>query len=156
MKKMCIISTVESTMNSFIIPAMERFVNGGYDVTLVCNMSEEFIKENSDKFHCVNIPMKRGISLTDCVKIPWKFLRLFRKERFDYVQYATTNASFYAAIPAVKMIAIKRGSIISPNSIFLPLYLFIFWFLITFITLLLRLQFCYYHLFHKRYHKYIQ
>lgn len=101
MKKMCIISTVESTMNSFIIPAMERFVNGGYDVTLVCNMSEEFIKENSDKFHCVNIPMKRGISLTDCVKIPWKFLRLFRKERFDYVQYATTNASFYAAIPAV-------------------------------------------------------
>lgn len=101
MKKMCVISTVEGTMNSFIIPAMERFVDNGYDVTLVCNMSDQFILEHSDKFHCVNIPMKRGISLSDCVKIPWKFWRLFRKERFDYVQYATTNASFYAGIPAV-------------------------------------------------------
>lgn len=101
MKKMCIISTVEGTMNSFIIPAMERFVERGYDVTLVCNMSDEFIKNNSSKFHCVNMPMKRGISLSDCFKMPWKFWRLFRKERFDYVQYATTNASFYAGIPAV-------------------------------------------------------
>ena len=98
---MCVISTVEGTMNSFIIPAMERFVERGYDVTLVCNMSDEFIKNNSSKFHCVNMPMKRGISLSDCLKTPWKFWRLFRKERFDYVQYATTNASFYAGIPAV-------------------------------------------------------
>lgn len=101
MKKMCVISTVEGTMNSFIIPAMERFVDKGYDVTLVCSMSDEFVRNNSGKFHCVNIPMKRGISLSDCIKIPWKFWRLFRKERFDYVQYATTNASFYAGIPAV-------------------------------------------------------
>ena len=101
MKKMCIISTVEGTMNSFIIPAMERFVERGYDVTFVCNMSVEFIKNNSSKFHCVNMPMKRGISLSDCFKMPWKFWRLFRKERFDYVQYATTNASFYAGVPAV-------------------------------------------------------
>lgn len=99
-KRMCIISTVEGTMNSFIIPAVERFVDRGFYVTLVCNMSDEFIKKHSDKFHCVNIPMKRGISLLDCIKIPWKFWRLFRKERFDYVQYATTNASFYAGIPA--------------------------------------------------------
>ena len=98
---MCVISTVEGTMNSFIIPAMERFVDKGYDVTLVCSMSDEFVRNNSGKFHCVNIPMKRGISLSDCIKIPWKFWKLFRVERFDYVQYATTNASFYAGIPAV-------------------------------------------------------
>lgn len=88
-------------MNSFIIPAMERFVDNGYEVTLVCNMSDEFIKENSAKFHCVNMPMKRGVSLSDCIKMPWKFLRLFGKEHFEYVQYATTNASFYACIPAL-------------------------------------------------------
>lgn len=98
---MCVISTVEGTMNSFIIPAMEIFVDNGYEVTLVCNMSDEFIKENSGKFRCVNIPMRRGISLSDCIRMPWRFWRLFKKERFDYVQYATTNASFYAGIPAV-------------------------------------------------------
>lgn len=105
-KKLCAISTVESTMNSFIIPAMEYFVDKGYDVTLVCSMSEEFIEKNSGKFHCVNIPMKRGISFVDAITIPFKFWHLFRKEHFDYVQYATTNASFYACIPA-KLCGIK-------------------------------------------------
>lgn len=99
-KRMCIISTVEGTMNSFIIPAMEYFVEKGYDVTLVCNMSDDFIQKNSGRFHCVNISMKRGISLSDCIIMPWKFWRLFRKGKFDYVQYATTNASFYSSIPA--------------------------------------------------------
>ncbi len=106
MKKICAISTIEGTMNSFIIPAMEYFVDKGYDVTLVCNMSEDFIKKNSGKFHCVNIPMKRGITISDMIKMPWKFWRLFRKEKFDYVQYATTNASFYACVPA-KLCGIK-------------------------------------------------
>lgn len=87
-------------MNSFIIPAMEYFVNKGYDVTLVCTMSEEFFNKNSGKFHCINIPMKRGIFISDMIKVPLKFWRLFRKEKFDYVQFATTNASFYACIPA--------------------------------------------------------
>ena len=93
-------------MNSFIIPAMEYFVDKGYDVTLVCTMSEDFIKKNSGKFHCVNIPMKRGIAIGDMLRLPWTFWKLFRKEKFDYVQYATTNASFYACIPA-KLCGIK-------------------------------------------------
>lgn len=105
-KKLCAIATIEGTMNTFIIPSMEYFVEQGYDVTLVCTMSDDFIKKNSGKFHCVNIPMKRGIVISDMIKMPWKFWRLFRKEKFDYVQYATTNASFYACIPA-KLCGIK-------------------------------------------------
>lgn len=101
MKKLCAITTVEGTMNSFIIPAMEYFVERGFEVTLVCNMSEEFIRRNSSKFHCVNMPMRRGISIKDILTVPFKFWKLFRREKFDYVQYATTNASFYAAVPAM-------------------------------------------------------
>ncbi len=106
MKKLCAIATIEGTMISFILPAMEYFVDKGYDVTLVCTMSEDFIKKNSRKFHCVNIPMKRGIAPNDMFCLPWKFWKLFREEKFDYVQYATTNASFYACIPA-KLCGIK-------------------------------------------------
>lgn len=105
-QKLCAIATVEGTMNSFIIPAMSRFVDAGYDVTLVCTMTDDFIKKNSETFHCVNIPMKRGIALGDAIRLPWSFWKLFRKEKFDYVQYATTNASFYACIPA-KLSGIK-------------------------------------------------
>ena len=99
-KKLCAISTTEGTMNAFIIPAMEIFVQRGYDVTLVCNMSEKFIRQHSARFHCVNLPMRRGVSLSDLVTKPWRFWKLFRREKFDYVQYATTNASFYACLPA--------------------------------------------------------
>lgn len=100
MKKICAISTVEITMNSFIIPAMRVMKEHGYDVTLVCNMSEEFYKKNSEEFRCINIPMKRGTSLTDLVKMPFVLKKLFKKERFDYVQYATPNASLYASLGA--------------------------------------------------------
>ena len=105
-KKMCVITTIEVTMNAFIIPAMERFVEEGYDVTLICHMSDEFIAAHSSKFTCINVPMKRGISLADLFKMPLKFWRIFRKEKFDYAQYATTNASFYACVPA-KLCGIK-------------------------------------------------
>lgn len=94
-------------MNNFIIPAMRIMKDHGYDVTLVCNMSEEFYKKYSEEFHCVNISMKRGISLIDLVKMPFVFKNLFKKEQFDYVQYATPNASLYASIGA-KMAKIPR------------------------------------------------
>ena len=105
-KKMCVITTIEGTMNSFIVPAMERFVDDGFDVTLICHMSEEFIAAHSPKFTCINIPMKRGICLADLFTMPLKFWRILKKEKFDYIQYATTNASFYAGIPA-KLCGIK-------------------------------------------------
>lgn len=108
MKKICAISTVEVTMNSFIIPAMRVMKEHGYDVTLVCNMSKEFYKKNSEEFRCINIPMKRGTSLTDLVKMPFVFRRLFKRERFDYVQYATPNASLYASLGAKMAKAPKR------------------------------------------------
>lgn len=106
MKKLCAISTTEGTLESFVIPAMRLFKERGYDVTLICTMSEEFLRDYSDEFHCVNVLMKRGVSLKDVLTKPFDFFRIFKKERFDYVQYATTNASFYACVPA-KLCGIK-------------------------------------------------
>lgn len=100
MKKICAISTVEITMTNFIIPAMRIMKENGYNVTLICNMSEKFYQTYSHEFHCINIPMKRGVSLTDIVKMPFVFKKLFKKEKFDYIQYATPNASLYASLGA--------------------------------------------------------
>ena len=54
-KKMCVITTIETTMESFVVPAMERFVAEGHEVTLVCKMSETFIQKYSPRFRCVNM-----------------------------------------------------------------------------------------------------
>jgi glycosyltransferase involved in cell wall biosynthesis len=106
MKKLCAISTIEGTLESFVIPAMRVFKERGYDVTLICTMSDHFLERYSSEFHCINVKMERGTSLKDMLVKPFEFYRIFKREKFDYVQYATTNASFYACVPA-KLCGIK-------------------------------------------------
>lgn len=106
MTKLCFISTVEGTQESFIIPALYLFKEKGYDVSIVCTMSDKFLEKYSKDFHCINVQMQRGVSLKDVLTKPFEFYRIFKRERFDYVQYATTNASFYSCLPA-KLLGIK-------------------------------------------------
>lgn len=106
MKKICAISTIEDTLEFFVIPAMRVFKERGYDVTLICTMSERFLKQFGEEFHCISVEMKRGMSLKDMLTKPFEFYRIFKREKFYYVQYATTNASFYACVPA-KLCGIK-------------------------------------------------
>ena len=106
MKKLCAITTIEDTLESFVIPAMRVFKERGYDVTLICTMSERFLKQYGKEFNCISVEMKRGMSLKDMLTKPFEFYRIFKHEKFDYVQYATTNASFYACVPA-KLCGIK-------------------------------------------------
>lgn len=100
MKKLCFITTVEGTQESFIIPALYLFKEKGYDVTVICTMSDKFLEKYSKDFHCINVRMKRGISLSNMLTKPFKFYKIFRKEKFDYVQYATPNAAWYASVAA--------------------------------------------------------
>lgn len=99
-EKICAIATIETTLEAFVVPAMRLFVQRGYDVTLICSMSEAFREKYGGEFHCVNVPMKRGISFRDMLTKPFVFYKIFRRERFDYVQYATTNAAWYASVAA--------------------------------------------------------
>lgn len=98
MKKICAISTISTTLNAFVIDAMWQLKAEGYEVTLIASMDEEFLKKYQREFNCINIPMCRGISIRNMIKSIILFYGIFKRERFDYVQYATPNASFYASI----------------------------------------------------------
>lgn len=104
--KLCFIATIENTLESFVIPAAYVFKDKGYDVSLLCTMSDRFVEKYSKDFNCINVQMQRGISFKDVLTKPFEFYKIFKREKFDYVQYATTNASFYACIPA-KLLGIK-------------------------------------------------
>lgn len=106
-KKICAITTVEITQRNFVIPAMSRLKENGWDVTIVCNMSDSFIKEYDGEFRLVNIPFHRGISIGDLFKMPLRLRKLFTNEQFDIVQYATPNASLYASI-ACRLAGVKH------------------------------------------------
>lgn len=99
-KKICCITTVAITQNAFVVDAMYQFADKGYEVTLVCSDVEKIRKKKGDTFRYVNIPMKRGVSLSDILVTPWRFRKFFKREQFNMVQYATPNASLFASMGA--------------------------------------------------------
>ena len=99
-KRICCITTVEETLDSFVVPSAYYFQQNGYEVTLVSNMSDSFYKKYNHDFHCIRINMKRGVSVSDCIRLPFVFLRLFKEGNYDLVQYATPNASLFASLGA--------------------------------------------------------
>lgn len=100
MKKICIVTTVKGTLDSFVIPSARYMQEHGWEVTLVCNMDEKFYNTHKDEFHCIHVPMSRGSSFKDLLTMPFYFRKLFKKEHFDIVQYATPNAALYTSLGA--------------------------------------------------------
>lgn len=87
-------------MEVFVIPAMRVFVEEGYEVSLICTMSDRFKEKYSGEFKLIPVDMVRGISLKEMLTKPFEFYKIFKRENFDYVQYATTNAAWYASVAA--------------------------------------------------------
>lgn len=98
MKKVCFITTISGTITSFIFEfAKYMHKNGDYDITFICNKDENFAKELPDYIHYIPIKMERGISvggIRACIQM-WE---IFRKNKYDLIQYSTPNASLYASI----------------------------------------------------------
>lgn len=101
MKKICIVTTVSSSINNWFRPIFEEYQKLGVDVTVVCNMSKEYEQELNEQYPYINtksFPFPRGISLAGSLRSIRNLTKFFKKERFDYVQYHTPNAAFYASI----------------------------------------------------------
>ena len=100
MKKICICTTVSITMKTFVLETAKYLhTTEGYDVTLVCNDDPSFREMLPDYIHFIPITMARGIDFSGFASV-LKFIRLFKKEKFDLVQYSTPNAACYASIAA--------------------------------------------------------
>ena len=96
--KICALTTISKTMDWFIVDSMRNLEKNGYDITLVCNMDEEFIEKNSDYARCVHLGMSRGVSVKDLIASILWLIKFFRKERFDVIYYTTPNVSLYASV----------------------------------------------------------
>lgn len=97
-KKLCFVTTVSITLKSFVVGTAEYLhQEAGYDITFICDDDEAFVASLPPYIHYVPIPMKRGISLGG-IGAMLKMARVFRREKFDMVQYSTPNASLYAAL----------------------------------------------------------
>lgn len=100
MKKVCMITTVSLTLKVFVVETAKYLHKQcGYDVTLICDNDEEFKKSLPNYIHYIPVHMARGVDITG-VKSIVDFIKVFREEKFDMVQYSTPNAACYASIAA--------------------------------------------------------
>ncbi|MBR2888841.1 MAG: glycosyltransferase family 4 protein [Oscillospiraceae bacterium] len=100
MKKLCFVTTVSLTIKAFLIPVLNRFRdNTSWELTVICDEDDSLQEALPAGVRYIPVPMKRGISLGG-IGACWKMYQIFRKEKFDLVQYSTPNASVYASIAA--------------------------------------------------------
>ena len=99
-KRICICTTVSSTISAFILDSCKHFhENTDWDISLICSYNAEFEKSLPEYIHYYPVDMKRGISF-DGLGVIRQMKKIFKRERFDLVQYSTPNASLYASIAA--------------------------------------------------------
>ncbi len=106
MKKICFITTIPLTLKAFVMKTAEYLhENMDCDITFICNYDKEFEDSLPDYIHYIPVSMERGISLSG-IKAMFKMKKIFKREKFDMIQYSTPNASFYAAL-AGKLAKVK-------------------------------------------------
>lgn len=101
MKKICIVTTMWSSINNWIKPFLNEYHKNGIDVTIVCNMDSKYEKNLKEEFsfvHTYAIPFPRGINFVGSLRSVLDLKKFFKQENFDMVQYSTPNASMYAAL----------------------------------------------------------
>lgn len=100
-KKICFCTTFGGTLGFVKELSLYLVERENYEVTWLAGDDERIHKFVSKHEHIRFIPlnMKRGLGL-DGPKIIWKMYRIFKREKFDIVQYSTRNAGTWAAIAA--------------------------------------------------------
>lgn len=106
-KKICFVTTISLTIKSFLMDFADYLINEhGYEVYFICDTDSDFSNCLKQGMHYIPVPMKRGVSF-DGIKVIIQMKKIFEREQFDIVQYATPNASLYASI-AAKMAGVKH------------------------------------------------
>ena len=106
MEKICYVVTIPGTIESFFIPQLRYLGENGFNVTVVCSGSVDLQEKLgvSVRFYPVDIP--RGISFGGSIKAIKELINIFKREKFDLIQYSTPNAALYAST-AAKIVGCK-------------------------------------------------
>lgn len=100
MKKLCVVTTVSLSIRAFFLPLL-RYLDEhtDWELTVICDHDPDLQPLLPERVRYVPVSMKRGISLGG-IGAMLNMAKLFRKEKFDLVQYSTPNAALYASMAA--------------------------------------------------------
>ena len=99
-KKICYVTTVSGTLRSFVLPVAKYLAeHTDWEIYMMANSDPDFEKTLPESIHFIPVPMARGISIGG-IKAMLKMRKIFKREKFDLVQYSTPNAALYASMAA--------------------------------------------------------
>lgn len=99
-KKICGIITKAFGAKAFLLDNL-RYVaeKGGFESTLICEPSDIFSVNDLQSIKYHPIEMKGGnVSPGEVLKCIWKMYKIFKAEKYDIIQYASSNGALYASI----------------------------------------------------------
>lgn len=98
-KKICGLTTLPITINAFMLGSLNYMAEHGYISYAISQPGEPLDSVDLGKVKFIPVQIKHGnVSPIEVFKTIWILYRLFRKEKFDVIQYATSNAALYASI----------------------------------------------------------
>lgn len=78
---------------------LNYMADNGYKAYVISQPGEILQKEHLGKVQFIPLLIKHGnVSPLEVLKTIWTLYKIFKKERFDIIQYATSNAALYASI----------------------------------------------------------
>lgn len=95
--KICVVSTISSTISAFLMDQLLYLSNNGYDVTVMCNYDKLFAQNCPRTIKYIPFKMDRKTSLLREIKCVFYMLSIFYKNDYDIVQYCTPKAAFIAS-----------------------------------------------------------
>lgn len=97
-KKICYITTLATTLESFVFPVAQYISdNTDWDIYMICSEDSLFSDKLPSGIKYLPVSMKRGISIGG-IRAMLEMVRIFKREKFDLIQYSTPNAALYASM----------------------------------------------------------
>lgn len=93
------IATKAQGIKWFMLDNLRYAAKNGFDVHVLCEQTDIFTYENMAGITFLPQKMSRGnVSPFEVVRSVWMLYKVFRKERYDIVQYTSSNAALYGSI----------------------------------------------------------
>lgn len=97
--KIAFLTTISQTMEWFNVDRAIYLKERGFEnITLICNMDDQFFNRYKDLFNLISLKIERGIKPLNLFKSIKTLERVFKQEKFDVLYYLTPNVSYCASL----------------------------------------------------------
>lgn len=97
-KKICIVTTVDSSLYVLFPGFFPLLLEKGFEVVGICADGPWLEKVRAQGIRVITVPMERGFAPWSDLKCFCELYRIFRREKFDLIHYSTPKAALLAGL----------------------------------------------------------